>query len=62
MADCGLCGRDVSSCSCDFGVIENATEEREIEKSCQRKHQEGDACWQASETSHCNRNVEGREE
>ena len=32
-ADCGVCGRDVASCTCDFGVKENASEKVEVKES-----------------------------
>ena len=31
MADCGTCGFDISKCSCDYGVIQNANEEQSPE-------------------------------
>jgi hypothetical protein len=62
MADCGLCGRDVSTCSCDFGVIQNAIKIGFVKENSEQQYKEGNSCWQATETSRSYCDGKGREE
>jgi hypothetical protein len=62
MPDCGACGRDVSTCSCDFGVIRNATEIREFQESNQQQHTHRSKSWQAPKAGRSYCDGKGREE